>query len=66
MANDEHSVHFAGVDLGGQRHVCAFFNSMDEEHTVLGSFYKDGLDRGEKATHIVDADNREEYLIILG
>jgi DcmR-like sensory protein len=62
MANDEHSVHFAGVDLGGQRHVCAFFNSMDEEHTVLGSFYKDGLDRGEKATHIVDADNREEYL----
>jgi len=62
MANDEHSVHFAGVDLGGQRHVCAFFNSMDEEHRVLGSFYKDGLDRGEKATHIVDADNRQEYL----
>ena len=62
MANDEHSVHFAGVDLGRQRHVCAFFNSMDEEHRVLGSFYKDGLDRGEKATHIVDADNRQEYL----
>jgi MEDS: MEthanogen/methylotroph, DcmR Sensory domain len=29
---------------------------------VLGSFYKDGFDRGEKATHIVEAANREEYL----
>jgi KaiC/GvpD/RAD55 family RecA-like ATPase len=29
---------------------------------VLRSFYKDGFDRGEKATHIVDTENREEYL----
>jgi KaiC/GvpD/RAD55 family RecA-like ATPase len=29
---------------------------------VLGSFYKDGFDRGEKATHIVEAEKREEYL----
>jgi hypothetical protein len=35
---------------------------IDEEHRVLGSFYKDGLDRGEKAAHIVDPENREEHL----
>jgi hypothetical protein len=29
---------------------------------VLGSFYKDGIDRGEKAAHIVDPENREEHL----
>ena len=29
---------------------------------MLGSFYKDGLDRGEKAAHIVDPANREEHL----
>lgn len=29
---------------------------------MLGSFYKDGFDRGEKATHIVEAEHREEYL----
>ena len=29
---------------------------------MLGSFYKDGLDRGEKATHIVEAEKRDEYL----
>ena len=29
---------------------------------MLGSFYKGGFDRGEKATHIVDPENREAYL----
>ena len=28
---------------------------------MLGSFYKDGIDRGEKAAHIVDPENREEH-----
>jgi hypothetical protein len=62
MVTIEHSVQLAGVDLAGRNHVCAFFNTIDEEHRVLGSFYKDGLDRGEKAAHIVDAANREEHL----
>jgi len=43
MANESHSVQFAGGNLGGQRHICAFFNSTDEEHRVLHSFIKDGL-----------------------
>jgi hypothetical protein len=62
MAKSEHSAQLAGVDLAGRNHVCAFFNTIDEEHRVLGSFYKDGLDRGEKAAHIVDPANREEHL----
>jgi hypothetical protein len=49
MAKHEHSVELAGVNLAGRNHVCAFFNTIDEEHRVLGSFYKDGIDRGEKA-----------------
>ena len=57
-----HSVQFAGGNLGGHRHICAFFNSIDEEHRVLRSFFKDGFDRGEKATHIVDPEKREEHL----
>lgn len=35
-------------------HVCAFFNSRDEEYDVLGSFFKEGIDQGEKNLHIVD------------
>jgi MEDS: MEthanogen/methylotroph, DcmR Sensory domain len=62
MSTIDHSVELAGVNLAGRNHVCAFFNTIDEEHRVLGSFYKDGLDRGEKAAHIVDPENREEHL----
>ena len=66
MAKNLNPLELGGSDLGVQGHICAFFNTMDEEHRVLGSFYSDGFDRGEKATHIVDAENRDEYLKLLG
>jgi hypothetical protein len=66
MGTNEHSVQFAGGTLGRHRHICAFFNSMDEEHRVLRSFIKDGFDRGEKAFHIVDPERREDHLKRLG
>jgi hypothetical protein len=62
MRTDEHSVQFAGGALGRERHICAFFNSIDEQHRVLRSFIKDGFDRGEKVFHIVDPGLREEHL----
>src|SRR6266404_1414354 len=62
METKNHSVQFAGGNLAGQRHICAFFNSIDEEHRVLRSFFKDGFDRGERATHIVDPEKREDHL----
>ena len=62
MATYSDSLQCAGASIGAHRHICAFFNGMDEEYRVLGSFYKEGFDRGEKATHIVEAGNREEYL----
>jgi hypothetical protein len=49
MAKHEHSVELTEVNLAGRDHVGAFFNTIDEEHRVLSSFYKDGIDRGEKA-----------------
>src|SRR5260370_19297296 len=65
MANESHSVHFAGGDLGGQRPLCAFFNSIDEEPRVLRWFIKEGLERGEKAFHVVDPELREKHLKLL-
>jgi hypothetical protein len=50
MAMSGSCVQCADGSLGQHRHVCAFFNDLDEEHRVLRSFFKDGLDRGEKAT----------------
>src|SRR5260370_36765483 len=66
METRNDSMQFAGGTLGRHRHICAFFNSIDEEHKVLRSFFKDGFDRGEKATHIVDPEKREEHLKRLG
>ena len=62
MRTNEHSVQFAGGALGRERHICAFFNSIDEQHRVLRSFIKDGFDRGEKVFHIVAPGLREEHL----
>lgn len=50
----ESPIHFANATLGAQRHICAFFHSPDEEYRVLLPFIREGIDRGEKAFHIVD------------
>ena len=62
MATEDLSVEFVGGSLGGQRHICAFFNSADEEHRVLRSFFKRGFERGDKAFHLVNPELREEHL----
>jgi len=54
-------IRFAGGFLDRHRHVCAFFDSFDEELHVLGPFVREGLDRREKAFHIVDPALRDEY-----
>ena len=43
MATNGGSVQCAGGILGRHRHICAFFNSVEEEHGVLRSFVKDGF-----------------------
>jgi hypothetical protein len=62
MANENRSVEFSEGKLGGQHHICAFFNNADEEYRVLRSFYKDGFDRGDKAFHLVNPAQRGEHL----
>lgn len=46
-------VTIAGTPLGAH-HVCAFFNSRDEEYEALNPYYTQGVDNGEKNLHIVD------------
>ena len=61
MATDD-QLPFAGSDLGQHRHICAFFNSTDEQHRVLRSFIKDGFDQGDRAFHLVDPERRQDHL----
>jgi hypothetical protein len=62
MISTDDSVQFAGGMLGRHRHICAFFNGIDEEHRVLRSFIKDGFDQGDKVFHLVDPELREDHL----
>jgi MEDS: MEthanogen/methylotroph, DcmR Sensory domain len=56
------SLEIAGSTLGRHRHICAFFNGMEEQHRVLRSFFTDGFDQGDKAFHLVDPERRQEHL----
>jgi hypothetical protein len=53
---------FTGSVFGPYRHICAFFNSIDEQHRVLLPFITDGFADGDKAYHYVDPERREEHL----
>jgi hypothetical protein len=55
-------IPFAGSQLGEARHVCAFFNSDDEEYRVLLPFIKDGFECGDKSVHIVGSDESDDHL----
>jgi MEDS: MEthanogen/methylotroph, DcmR Sensory domain len=62
METTAHSLQFTQSIFRRYRHICAFFNSIDEQHRVLRPFMKDGFDRQEKAFHLVDPERREEHL----
>ena len=62
MEADDSSLQIERKNLGENRHICAFFNSMDEHYRVLHSFIKDGFDEGDKAFHLVDPERREDHL----
>jgi hypothetical protein len=62
MGTNGGSVQCAGVSLGQHRHICAFFNSVEEQHRVLRSFIKEGFERGDKAVHLVNPDLWEDHL----
>ena len=53
---------FAGSQVDETRHVCAFFNSDEEEYRVLLPFIKDGLQCGHRAIHVVNPDQRQDHL----
>jgi DcmR-like sensory protein len=61
MQSAEQSIHFANATLGTERHICAFFNTPDEEYRVLSPFITEGIDRGEKAFHIVDPELMDDH-----
>jgi MEDS: MEthanogen/methylotroph, DcmR Sensory domain len=53
---------FTGSNLDQRGHICAFFNSIEEQHRVLLPYIQDGFDQRGKGYHFVDPELREEHL----
>lgn len=56
------SITLAGSTLTGTPHVCAFFRDKEEMFRVLLPFIREGLEKREKAIHIVSANNIDLHL----
>lgn len=55
------TITFGGEAFSRHRHACAFFHSGKQAHKVLLPFIKEGFERGERAFHIVDPNERAAY-----
>jgi hypothetical protein len=53
-------IRLAGSLLGEHRHVCAFFDSPEDEYHVMFPFFRDGMVRGERGVSIVPR-SRSDY-----
>lgn len=42
-------------------HVCAFFDSREQEYDVLIPFFKEAIDQGEKTIHILNPASIEDH-----
>jgi len=62
MKRDSTPISLAGSRLAETRHVCAFFNSDDEEYRVLLPFIEEGFECGHKAVHVVNPGQQRDHL----
>jgi hypothetical protein len=52
-------IRLAGSSLGAYRHVCAFFDSTDDEYRALLPFTKDGIARSERVVHVMPMERTD-------
>lgn len=59
--DDGDSLCLDSDSLGKQAHICAFFQSADEEYEVLLPYIRKGLELGQKAVHTIEPRRLEEH-----
>jgi hypothetical protein len=62
MRKQTAGMSLAGSALRDTRHVCAFFNSDEDEYRVLLPFIEDGFACGHKAVHVIDPQQQGAHL----
>lgn len=62
MISSNRIVTLCGHRLSGPQHVCAFYDSRDEQYRILNPFLKEGLEAGEDVVTIVESGFHREHL----
>jgi hypothetical protein len=60
------SVHLCGQDVPRPGHICAFFDSREEEYEVLLPYLKQGVDAGEDVLNVIDGSRLDDHRSRLG
>lgn len=55
------SVRLCGQDIDRPGHVCAFFNSHEEEYSALLPYLWQGVDAGDEVVSVIDASRVEDH-----
>jgi hypothetical protein len=51
-----------GQPLEGLQHVCAFFDSRDEQYQILNPYSQEGLDSGDRVVTVVESSFHDEHV----
>lgn len=54
-------VTLCGRNLGVPAHICAFFDSEDQQYDVLLPYFQEGLDNGEQVVSILNRDRHPDH-----
>jgi hypothetical protein len=65
QAAKKKEVTLCGTKLTGVRHICAFFDSAEEQNEVLMPFLKEGIDEGEQVVTILDSATHDDHALRL-
>ncbi len=55
------TVTLCGHQLHQPGHICAFFDSRDEQYDILAPYYQEGIDQGEQVINIVDRTHVDDH-----
>ena len=55
------SIHLCGQNVDQPGHICAFFDSREEEYDTLLPYFKEGVDAGEQVLNVLDAERLADH-----
>jgi hypothetical protein len=59
------SIRLCGQEIEQPGHICAFFNSVEEEYETLIPYLMDGVNAGEQVLNVLDADRLHDHRVRL-